>query len=223
MSPACTSQPISWLTLERYHLGELSPAESGRVETHLGECPVCWECMRSIRDQTFSLPPLPEPKPRGARLRWAFASVGLVVAAVLAVVLATHDWEKTTKIPGNRIAYKGGELSVSLVRERQGEILHEPTTFAPGDRFKILVTCPPGEELPWDLVVFQDNQASFPYTPEGALTCGNRVPLAGAFHLTGQSRAVICLLLGSAVLDRPSSIEELFENSVCLELDPIAL
>jgi hypothetical protein len=220
MSQACTAQPISWLTLERYQLKELSPAEAGRVEAHLGECPVCEQCLQSIRDQEVVLRPLPEARPRPARLRWAFAGVGLAMAALLTVILVIPGPKRVAKIPGNRIAFKGGELSISLVRERQGEILHKPTTFAPLDRFKVMVTCPPGEELLWDVVVFQDQEASYPYTPEGALACGNRVPLAGAFHLTGKSAAVICLLTGPTAPERPSSPEELPEYSVCLELQP---
>lgn len=221
MTKACTAQPISWLTLERYQLGELTPAEAGRVEAHLGECPVCGLCLQSIRDRELALPPLPERKPQPARLRWAFAGVGLAMAAILTVILVIPGPPKPAKIPGKRMAFKGGELSISLVRERQGEILHEPTTFSPEDRFKLQVTCPPGEELDWDVVVFQDQEASYPYAPVGALPCGNRVPLTGAFKLTGQSQAVICLLIGPDAGDRPSTPDELPEDTVCLELQPV--
>ncbi|MCA9667644.1 MAG: zf-HC2 domain-containing protein [Myxococcales bacterium] len=44
----CVETPVSWLRLERYHLGELDGAERARVETHLERCPVCRDCLAAI-------------------------------------------------------------------------------------------------------------------------------------------------------------------------------
>ena len=70
-------------------------------------------------------------------------------------------------------------------------------------------------------MVFQDQEASYPYAPEGALTYGSRVPLTGAFRLTVQSSALVCLLTGPTAPERPSSPEELPPDTVCLELQPV--
>jgi hypothetical protein len=102
------------------------------------------------------------------------------------------------------------------VRERQGAILHDPESFTPGDRFKLQVTCPPAEEIFWNVVVFKDDGSSFPYIPEEPLKCGNRVPLPGAFSITGKSAAVVCLVASNQPLDRISlSLEKLPPDTVC--------
>jgi hypothetical protein len=125
--------------------------------------------------------------------------------------------------PG-RVSFKGGELALSLVRERKGAILHDPTTFAPKDRFKVLVTCAPGERLLWDLMVIQGEERSFPLKPGGPLLCGNRQPLPGAFTITGRSPVVVCVVVGDRPLDRSrlSRVAGLPpEGVVCASLGPV--
>ena len=187
---ACTTQPISWLKLEQYQLDELSSDEQKRVETHLSECDACWTSLDSIGQDETVLKPLPEVTRKAPLLRWVTAGTALAAAAALLLVLLVVDWKKAVpEVPGSKIGFKGGELSISLVRERRGAILHDPQTFAAGDRFKVQVTCPPSEEIFWNVVVFQDEGVSFPYVSEETLRCGNRVPLPGAFSITGGSAA----------------------------------
>ena len=214
---ACTAQPISWLKLEQYQLGELSADEMRRVEAHLKECEVCRASLDSIRADETVLKPLPEVTRKAPVWRWVTAGTALAAAAALLLVLLVTDWRKAVPdIPGSKIGFKGGELSLSLVRERQGKILHDPESFAPGDRFKLQVTCPPSEEIFWNVVVFQAGGSSFPYIPEEPLRCGNRVPLPGAFTITGKSAAVVCLVVSSQPLDRISlSLEKLPPDTVC--------
>jgi hypothetical protein len=213
----CTAQPLSWLKLEQYQLGELSADEQRRVEAHLKECEVCRASLDSIRQDETELKPLPEVARRVPWLRWATAGTALAAAAALFLVLLVADWKRAVPdIPGSKIGFKGGDLSISLVRERQGKVLNDPEAFVPGDRFKVQVTCPPSEEIFWNVVVFQDDGSSFPYIPEGTLKCGNRVPLPGAFTITGKSAAVVCLVVSTQPLDRASlSLEKLPEDTVC--------
>jgi hypothetical protein len=74
----------------------------------------------------------------------------------------------------------GGELVVSLVRERAGVVTATPTSFARADRFKVRVTCSPGvADVDVDVVVFQDGEAAWPLAPT-RLRCGNQVVVPGA-------------------------------------------
>ena len=215
---ACTAQPISWLKLEQYQLGELSADEQRRVEAHLKECEVCRASLDSIRQDETVLKPLPEVTRKVPWLRWATAGTALAAAAALFLVLFTADWKRAVPdIPPSKVITKGGdEISISLVRERQGKILHDPESFAPGDRFKVQVTCPPAEEMFWNVAVFQDDGSSFPYIPEEPLVCGNRVPLPGAFSIAGESAAVVCLVTSTRPLDRASlSLGDLPPDTVC--------
>ena len=218
----CTTQPISWLKLEQYQLGELSSAEQKRVETHLNECDACRASLDSIRQDDRALKPLPEARRKATLLHWVTAGTALAAAAALLLVLLVTDWRKAVhEAPRSKIGFKGGELSISLVRERRGAILHDPDTFASGDRFKVQVTCPPAEEIYWNVVVFQDEGSSFPYVPDEPLRCGNRVPLPGAFSITGDSAATVCLVVSTQPLGRASlSLGDLPPDTVCTVLDP---
>jgi hypothetical protein len=220
---ACTAQPISWLKLEQYQLGELSADEMRRVEAHLKECEVCRASLDSIRADEAVLKPLPEVARKAPVWRWVTAGTALAAAAALLLVLLVTDWRKAVPdIPGSKIGFKGGELSISLVRERQGQILHDPESFAPGDRFKLQVTCPPSEEIFWNVVVFQDEGSSFPYVPDEPLKCGNRVSLPGAFSITGKSAAIVCLVVSTRPPDRASlSQRDLPDDTVCTVLEPL--
>jgi hypothetical protein len=97
----------------------------------------------------------------------------------------------TTTIKG------AGDLVLTVVRERAGAIRDDVTTSRPADRWKLLVTCAPGDAAPgWlDVVVLDDTGApSYPLAPT-ALSCGNRVVVPGAFSLTGP-RNQVCARVG---------------------------
>src|SRR5580692_1245322 len=123
MNPRCTGEPISWLRLERYHLGELAPDERARIEAHLATCPACKACLGRIEeDDAVALPPLPAmPVRRVARIRRPVpigAAVGTLAAAA-AVVLAVRGSHPTDGERGglSSARVKGDGMALSLVRD----------------------------------------------------------------------------------------------------------
>ena len=237
---ACTGEPVSWLDLELYVLGELPGDGEQEVESHLELCEVCRDCLELIRADRSVLPQLPRlpelvhDQPRDGDsghdhqgawwrwLRWAVAPAAVAAAAVLLALLLPDD--PTVTLPPRRVAIKGGQLALTLVRRRGEATSSQPRTFAPGDRFKVEVTCPVGQALGWDVVLFQGTEAAFPFTPSGPLSCGNREPLASAFTITGATRADVCLVVGARPLDRhvlARGPQSLPPSTVCLSLQPI--
>lgn len=234
MTETCIGQPVSWLRLERFALGELPEAEEREVSTHLEECAACSACMQELRErEPAALPALPDnviqaPVPwwrrRGMRLAWGggFAAAA-AAAAVVAVVLSSRGVEEDAALPGRRTALKGGDAVIDLVRERRGSIAYTPDTFVREDRFEVVFTCPLDSALHVDVVVYQDGAPSFPLAPT-ALECGNRVVLPGAFRVTGESDATVCVVFdqnappnraGIAATD-PSALDQ----AVCTTLHP---
>jgi hypothetical protein len=235
----CQSQPVSWLTLELFHAGDLPEGERRHVETHLSECACCRSCLERIETDERQLPELPAVPARPERPKWwrrRAARLGLAAAvasaaAVLLLSVLLRPPRPPRNVPGavppSRIAgYKGGDLALALARERRGETQLHPTRFAPGDRFKALVTCPPTRPpLHGEVVVYQDGGASFPLATASPLACGNQLPLPGAFTLTGRSPAVVCLVVGTSAPDRrrirkgPTRLGAGLDI-VCVELTP---
>jgi hypothetical protein len=230
MSQSCMATPLSWLVLERYELGELAPTERERVDEHLGHCPVCKACLdRIVRDKDIALPKLAAirktaPPPEQGfflRWRWRIAEAALALAAVVLLLVVLWPGLKParlTAVPAARLTIKGGELSLSLVRERNGVILHQPQTFSREDRFKLEITCPLEPPLFGEIIVIQDEEVTFPLSPPSPLACGNHVSLQGAFRLTGRSQAIICLVVSEAPVPRADLRRQLLSlpsNKVC--------
>lgn len=195
---ACISEPISWLRLERYRLNELPAAQHADVERHLHACDACSACAASL-DTSVELPPLPVPSVTPARMRaarvlqlrrMAFAAAALAAAAALLLML--NPFSPGLEPPHRRLAVKGGELAIGLVRERAGDIARDPSVFAAGDRFKVLLTCPPSMRPYVDVVVFQDGRAFFPLAATRIDACGNALALPGAFALDGTTDTLVC-------------------------------
>jgi hypothetical protein len=212
-APACV--PVSWLRLEQYALGELGAGARAEIADHLAGCARCRACADRIAADHRELPPLPErassmgaaalpPLPRrgGLRAGWRPAFTAAAVAAVVAAVLVRpHERPPVVDVgdaAGPRVvAVKGGDVTVELVRERDGSTALEPSSFAPGDRFQVLLTCPPPLQLHADLAVLQDGDAAFPGAPS-TIACGNRVAVPPAFRITGAGAATICVAVDPA-------------------------
>jgi len=212
-----TEHPVSWLRLERYHLGELAGAEAARLQAHLADCADCRAILDQIEGDERALPPLPEvlPEvlPRPAMLppavpaqvpqepvgrrsrRWPWVVLALAAAALVSVRLPPRgagpgEGEPDEGLPAAEVQVKGGVLAVELSRERAGVVTPRPGSYTDGDRVQVRVSCPPGGNP--ELVILQGAEVVLPFPP---LACGNRV-VAGAVRLTGQEDTVICAIQG---------------------------
>ena len=134
----CIGEPISWLRLEQHML-----ARDAKVAAHLEACEVCRGCFATL-DEPIALPRL-VVEAVAPRRRW-FASwvvPSFAFAAAVAAVLLL--WPRGGDVrPENVVAIKGGgDLVLGVVRERSGAIVEDARAFLPGDRWKLVVTCPP--------------------------------------------------------------------------------
>ncbi len=189
----CAAEPVSWLRLERYALGELGAAERASIEAHLAGCDACRACLSRAQEDAGGLLPLPS-RPAVEVPWWRrllpVSALALTGAAAAALVMMRQP---TQRIGPGYVGIKGdGELAVALVRERAGEVLEDPVGFAAGDRFKVLLTCPPGQRREVTVAVLQDGAVDFPFG--GAVECGSRVALPGAFRMTGGGEARVCVV-----------------------------
>ena len=100
---------------------------------------------------------------------------------------------RPAELPGDGVRAKGDGVSFELVRDDEATFSEAGGSFRDGDRFKVVVTCPPHARTRVDVVVWDDGEPSFPLEASD-VACGNRVPLPGAFRATGQRAMVVCLL-----------------------------
>jgi Putative zinc-finger len=206
----CAGEPVSWLALERYRLGELPARKRRALETHLAACAACSACLAEA-ERPLPLPSLPALAAtparwgrmgRALREAWPMRLAAPVVTAGVGVVLALALFARPRPHDATLPGIKGGGVAISLVRERDGVIDHEATTFTSRDRWKVLVTCPTDRILFWDVMVVDGGAATFPLSPAGPIACGNHVPLPGAFRLAGHGPADVCLILAGDPVDR---------------------
>lgn len=193
---ACIGEPISWLRLEQFVLDAADPA----IASHLAGCAACRDCLGRIRGDAVTLPPLamPDAPPRRAWRRWWLAPALAAAAAAVALVVLRPP-------PGadHRIAIKGiGEVALELVRERAGAISYDARRFAPGDRWKVVISCPPAGPadprsptlapiLAIDVSVADGVTVDHPLAAS-RIACGNRVVVPGAFTVTGDRVNRVC-------------------------------
>ena len=206
-SPKCTGQPLSWLILERHALGELPASEASRVQSHLATCGACAACAAEAR-RPWPLPArvmvaagTPARQPWWRRYAAGWATTAVLACAAAGFLIVSRSPDRSGAIgPGDTLpGVKGGDATLELVRERQGEIVHGADTFAPEDRWKVLVTCPTGHVLFWDVAVRdgEGHGVRYPLAPAGPLSCGNHVALPGAFRLSGTAEATVCVTLAA--------------------------
>lgn len=225
MTPACTSEPISFLRLERYLQGDLQLPELERVAAHLHDCPTCSACFDEMRNEVIELPALPVQLPTPTRARTWTWPLGLVAAAAALVLALLPQLSKDSRPPAARVRIKGGELAIALVREHAATPANDPSVFAAGDRFEVRLSCPADLQVHWDVVVFQAGEAFFPLQPEAPLHCANGVTLPGAFELTGSTAASVCVQIDTArPIDRErvkrDGLSALSQPSACTALTP---
>jgi hypothetical protein len=197
---------ISWLSLERYCLGEVSASERAEIEAHLDGCAICRQCSDRIRADQASARLGSLPLPRTVKPRWwqrlsgslGYRALGL---AATAAVLALLVVRAPRPVPRRAPSVKGADKSWIILRERDGAIEEDAERFVRGDRFKIELTCAAGQSLWWDVMVRQAGEVSFPLE-RAAVSCGNREPLPGAFRLDSDAPATVCLVAGPEVPSR---------------------
>jgi hypothetical protein len=200
---ACIGEPISWPRLEGFALGAPDPA----IASHVDACPACWQCLDHIRGDAVALPPLALPptveRARRTRRWWWVAPVfaGAAAAVLLVALWPARPATTAGDLPATTIAVKGvGEVTLELVRERAGAIRYDARGFAPGDRWKVVVTCPPSQAA-WIDVSVADGAAPASIDhplPAVQLPCGNRVVVPGAFTITGSAANRVCASISAA-------------------------
>lgn len=199
----CTGEPVSWLRLEQFALGAADPATAA----HLAGCPACRACLDHIRGDAVALPALAAAA-RPARAAWRRWWLGpaLAAAAATAVLVVVLRPAPPSPDTADRVAIKGiGEVVLELVRERGGAIAFDARRYAPGDRWKVVVTCPPAAagSLAIDVSVADGAAVDHPLPP-ARLACGNRVGVPGAFTVTGDRANRICVRIASTT-DAPAT------------------
>jgi len=188
----CIGEPVSWPRLERFALD----ARDAEVAAHLAACPACAHCLDGLRTDVVALPPLVIPQRAPRRLRWIAPAMAFAAAAMILVVLVRRGDGPERESSSVRV--KGiGFVTLGLVRDRDGVVRDDVATFAAGDRWKIVVTCPPSASgAVWiDAAVFDAASVDYPLAPT-ELACGNRVIVPGAFTITGARANLVCVRAG---------------------------
>jgi hypothetical protein len=233
----CIGEPVSWLRLEQLRLGELGEAESKGVSEHLAACAACAACMARIEaDEARELPALAfapaatrpastpaRTTPARSTSRRLLASVSVLAAAAAMVLGVGRIWRSPAPAVDRETAHpKGDGVAFVLVRDDGQRVVDARGVFRDGDRFKALVTCPPGLSATFDLVVFDASGASFPLSAAHGFACGNEVPLPGAFRLTADGdRETVCVVWGEGDdVDRGALVRSgaAGRNAMCKEL-----
>jgi hypothetical protein len=196
---ACIGEPISWLRLETFALG----APDAQVDEHVAACPACRGCLEALRADAVALPALAIPTAvKNAQRAWWKTAAPVLAAAAAAVIIFI-----VARPPGNNVAHENlvsvkgvGTVVLGTVRERGGAITEDARTFAPGDRWKLVLTCPPAGTVHTDVTVFEVTprpQIDRPLAP-ATIACGNRVVLPGAFTITGSRTNRVCVAFDGA-------------------------
>jgi len=210
---ACIGTPISWLRLETYALDQRDAA----IAKHLAECPACSSCFAQINNDLVALPALSVPETKKRNWFWWLAPA-MAAAAAAIVLLVIIRREPPTR--DNVTTIKGGrQVVLGVVRERAGTIRRDVTTYAPGDRWKLTLTCEPGPFVWVDVAVVDPKSTDYPLDP-AQLACGNEVVLPGAFEITGREVNIVCARLDTDAIPARSAPQPGQPGTACITLTP---
>ena len=226
----CIDTPVSWWTLERYTIGEVTVEERAAVQGHLDTCPHCRIRLHSIETDHRPLPKLSvTAEAAAARRPWldpsrwrTVAAVGAAAAIVALLVLPNLREDQTSpRRPGN-VAERGGAPALVLVREREGVVEENPRRYTSGDRFRLELTLSGNEPHRVEAVVFQGDEVYFPSDDVALVAPGNRNILPGVFRVTGTAPVTICVVIGPDLPDRARLMSEgpeaLPDEAICRTL-----
>lgn len=210
------TEHLSWLTLERLHVGDLSPSAADAAQKHLQTCAACQSNLHTITaDQRPLRPLMPAPASapvfaphndalpsmRAPKKRWWVPSVLAAAAAVCVVVVMWPEpppayVSQDTVLPTtpHQLTPKGGARTLTVIRERAGLVTAQPQSYRAGDRFRLEVSCSPPAELRWRVEIKQGQQTFDPYPEHPPVLCQNNAAIPGAFRMTtGGEPVTICL------------------------------
>ncbi|MDX2093103.1 MAG: hypothetical protein SFX73_34995 [Kofleriaceae bacterium] len=188
---ACIGEPISWLRLETF----ARDRDDASIREHLGACPACQACLDEIERDVVALPPLAVPAPEVSPWRRWLPRLVPAFALAAAAVIALVVWRGGAAGVSTRedvVSVKGvGEVILGVVRERGGVVREDARSFAAGDRFKVIVTCPPSAHALVEVVVTEiaSGTRDRPLAP-ARIACGNQIAVPGAFSLSGGTHRV---------------------------------
>lgn len=197
------ASPLSYLLLERYVLGELTNEEAAEVAALLLRSPQDRAVYESILKDPCVLPDIEFDVSGLARARTLARTVkrgGLLAACggTLAAVVACGLlwWSRGTEIfpytgaASDPVAVKGGEVALSILGQWSGA---NPPFRQEGEALKLRVTCPPGTLQHPLVVVRQQGEEFWPLPALETFGCGNLRPWPGAFTVSGEAPAELCL------------------------------
>jgi anti-sigma factor RsiW len=206
-------EPLSWLTLERYALGELSADERAQVEARLATSEADRACLAEILEDKSELPAL-DANPvvvsiaaarERRRPQWLAWSAALAAAAAALIIVLRDPVPHGASTTGDDDHVKGSEVTLRLISDRQG---HEPTHFNTGERFKVQLSCPASLSQALRVFVVQGSQVFEPVPRDASFRCGNLVTWPGAFALDGNEPADVCVYWGSNQHPTASDFEQ---------------
>jgi hypothetical protein len=221
---------VSWLLLERYALGELDATTTLRVEGALARDADTRACLELIR-RPVALPALNPRRaaaaPKARRLAWAWPAAATLAAAALGVLVVRgtqQDLDTAVPAPGatSKPAHrvKGDAVAISVVREHLGQIIANATSFAEGDRLKVLLTCPTATSERFRVLVQQGDTVTSPVDVPADFACGNGVAVPGAFTLTENTQALVCVVWGAHATGELTAPIAPGEQATCVTLRP---
>jgi len=208
----CIGEPISWPRLERFAVDAADPA----IAAHLAACTACRQCLAQIRDDVVELPPLvlgvvrrdgpaarehadelAPRRPDRARRRWLAPVFASAAAALVLIVIIRRPAPERDGFAAP-VGIKGlGDVTLALVRERAGTIQLDARRYAPGDRWKVMLSCPPhATTVAIDVSVADGVTTDHPLAAT-QVACGNRVVLPGAFTVTGTRANRVCATIAA--------------------------
>jgi len=116
---------------------------------------------------------------------------------------------------------------LSVVRRSASGRALEPDRFAAGDRFKLLLTCPPPLRGPVRVRIFQAGEVNEPIPPQALASCGNRRALEGAWQFDGAQPLDVCAVFSEqlseaqlASAQTAAALAALGAPHACAHLEP---